>query len=91
MFGQSMAVSAIRCTLSYLVLPFVLPLVGVTAGLDAGVGLVLGPVAVAANLVSIHRFRSSRHSYRRYAIAANVVMIAALVVLFAGDLNAVLS
>jgi hypothetical protein len=86
-----MLISAVRCTLSYLVFPFVLPLIGITAGLDSGVGLIVGPIAIAANLFSIHRFWSADHKYKVQTSMLNVAMIVALAVLLVGDVNDVLS
>ena len=88
-FRASLAVSAIRCTLTYLVFPFVLPLVGISAGLDGPAGLVLGPIAIAANGYSIHRFWSSDHRLRLPVMLVNVVFIVGLTILLIGDARSV--
>ena len=86
-FSGSLAISAVRCTLSYLVLPFVLPIIGITAGMDAEVGVLLTPVAIAANLYSMQRFWTSRHRYRVAACLVNAAFIVLLSVLLVGDLR----
>ena len=87
-FSGSIAISAVRCTLSYLVLPFVLPIIGLTAGIDAELGVLLTPVAIAANLFSMQRFWASDHRYKLAACAVNATFIVLLSVLLAGDLSA---
>ena len=44
-----------------------------------------------ANLFSIHRFWSVDHKYKVHTGVLNIAMIAALFVLFIGDLDAVLA
>jgi hypothetical protein len=85
-FSQSMMVSAVRCILTYLVLPFVAPLLGFAAGVGPVVGIVIGVVAITFNIRTIRRFWMADHRWRwAYTLVGGTVM-AMLVVLIALDL-----
>jgi hypothetical protein len=55
-FGTSMLISAIRCTLTYVVLPLLGPVLGLTGSVGPVVGLVIGAVSMVAIAFSIRRF-----------------------------------
>ena len=61
-FSTSMVISGIRCVLTYLVFPLLLPVLGVTGGVGPGVGLAIGTVAVGFNIWSILRFWRTDHN-----------------------------
>lgn len=84
-FTTSVLVSATRCLLTYVVLPFVAPAVGFAAGVGPWVGIPLSVVAVAANVVSIRRFWYVEHPRRWLYTAIGVAVIALLVVLLGQD------
>lgn len=90
-FSLSILVSAVRCLLTYVVFPWILPLLGLAGGVGPAVGLLVGVVAIAANLVSIRRFRSSTHPWRRPLMALNSVVIALLLVLVGIDVAELVS
>ncbi len=88
-FSKSMVVSGIRCTLAYVLIPYVFPLVGFGAGAGPWIGLPIGLAAIVANVVSIVRFGRSDHRWKRPVIAINsavIVLLAILVVIDAADL-----
>ena len=89
-FGISMLVSAIRCTLTYVVLPFVTPLIGLAPGVGPVLGITVGVVAIAANVYSLQRFWRSGHRWRRPITVLHVSVIVLLLVLIALDLNELL-
>ncbi|NDH76677.1 MAG: hypothetical protein EBY52_08090, partial [Actinobacteria bacterium] len=60
-FSRSILVSAVRCTFTYLLIPFGFPLIGLSAGVGPWIGLPVGLVAIAANVVSIRRFHRADH------------------------------
>lgn len=71
----SLLVSTVRCLLTYIVLPFVLPIVHVGAGVTPVIGLVLGSVAIVANVASVRRFWAADHRYRwHYTVLASVIV-----------------
>ncbi|MCU1357938.1 MAG: hypothetical protein JWM89_3356 [Acidimicrobiales bacterium] len=63
-FQKSMLISATRCTLTYVVFPFVLPAVGFAA--QGAVGVVVGLVAMVCDVFTIRRFFAVDHKYRWY-------------------------
>jgi hypothetical protein len=87
LFSVSIVVSGIRCLLTYVVFPWVLPVLGIAGGVGPAVGLAVSAVAIAANVLSIRRFRASRHPWRKPVIALNVSVIVLLVVLMILDLR----
>ena len=89
-FSLSIIVSAVRCTLTYVVFPWVLPALGVARGVGPGIGLVIGTVAIAANGLSIRRFWASDHRWKWPITALNGGIIMLLSILLVVDLNSVL-
>ncbi len=84
-FNLSMLVSGIRCVLAYVVLPFATPLLGIAPGVGPVLGIAIGAVAVAANVVSLRRFWRVRHRWRRPITVLHVSVISLLLVLMALD------
>ena len=84
-FSISILISAIRCTLTYIVFPWILPLLGIAKGVGPGVGVTVGVVAIFFNVLSIRRFRRSTHPWRRAMMALNSCVIVLLLVLVALD------
>lgn len=85
-FSVSMLVSAIRCTLSYVVLPFALPVLGLAPGVGPVLGVTIGVIAIAANVFSVRRFWRARHPWRRPITALHVGVIGLLLFLIIVDL-----
>jgi hypothetical protein len=90
-FSLSMVVSGVRCLLTYIVFPWILPLLGLAGGVGPAVGVFVGVVAIAFNVLSIRRFRSSTISWRRPLMALNSLVIAFLVVLVVLDVGELVS
>ncbi len=84
-FSLSMLVSGIRCVLAYVILPFVTPLLGIAPGVGPGLGIVIGTVAIGANLFSMRRFWVLRHPWRKPIMALHISVISFLLVLVALD------
>ena len=85
-FSTAMVISGIRCALTYVVLPFLAPLVGISSGVGPWIGLPLGLVAIAANVLSIHRFWNSDHRWKWPMSLINGAVIGLLTVFLAIDL-----
>jgi hypothetical protein len=85
-FSQSMLVSAVRCILTYIVLPFVTPLLGLAAGVGPVLGIAIGVVAITFNVRTIRRFWMAEHRWRWAYTAIGGTVMAMLVVLIALDL-----
>ena len=84
-FSKSVVISGIRCLLTYIVFPFVAPLVGIASSTGAVIGVLIGLVAIVFNVLSIRRFFASNHPYRWWASAMNAAVIVLLLVLFVVD------
>lgn len=84
-FSVSMLVSGIRCALAYVILPFVTPFLGIAPGVGPGLGIVIGAVAIGANLFSMRRFWVLRHPWRKPITALHIGVIVFLLVLVTLD------
>lgn len=85
-FSTSMLVSAFRCLLTYVVLPFVAPALGVAADVGPGLGIAIGLVAIGSNVLTIRRFHRADHRWRWGYTAIAVSVIGLLVVLMVEDI-----
>jgi len=84
-FSKSVVISGIRCTLTYLIFPFVAPLIGITSSVGAVIGVLIGVVAIVFNIMSIRRLFAADHPYKWWAGAMNMAVIVLLLVLFVVD------
>jgi hypothetical protein len=84
-------ISAVRCTLTYIVLPFITPFVGLAPGVGPLIGLLVGAVALASNVFSIRRFWRADHRLKKPITVLHVLVISLLVVLMYRDLVELLS
>ena len=90
-FNMSIIVSGIRCTLAYVVLPFVTPFLGLAPGVGPALGIPIAVVAIVANVVSIRRFWRAQHRWRRPITALHIAVIAFMVVLIVLDTRTLLA
>ena len=90
-FNTSIIISGIRCTLAYVVLPFIAPLIGLAPGVGPLIGIPVATVAIVANVVSIRRFHRAQHPWRVPITILNVLIIGLMVVLIANDLRTFLT
>jgi hypothetical protein len=63
-FETALLVSAVRCTARYIVLPFVLPLLGVATGATLGILLTLDVIAAIAIVATLRRLWRLQHPRR---------------------------
>jgi hypothetical protein len=91
LFSLSIVISGTRCLLTYIVFPWVLPVLGIAGGVGPVVGVVVGVVAIAFNLLSIRRWRASGHAWRVPLMTFNSVVIVFLIVLVALDVSELVS
>jgi hypothetical protein len=68
-FSASIFLSALRCLLSYIVLPVVLPLLGVAKGVGPAIGIPIGVLALTFDYLGIRRFWLADHR-QRWAFSA---------------------
>ena len=86
-FSTSILVSAVRCTLAYVVFPWILPLFGLAGGVGPGIGLAVGVVAIGFNIASIRRFHRADHHWKWAITALNCAVIVMLSVLAVIDIS----
>ena len=75
----SVVVSGIRCLLTYIVLPFVVPFLGLAAGVTPVIGAVIGIIAAVCIVSSMRRFWRSDHRARWGYTAFGAAMLLFLV------------
>ncbi len=76
--GGSMVWVAIRCTLQYVVLPFILPWFGVTGVFSAALSLVIEAVALVMIAYNVKRLWSTSWRWRYVALSAGMLAIMGL-------------
>ncbi len=87
LFSGSILLSALRCLLSYVVLPVLSPLLGAAASVGPAVGLPIGVVALYFDVRGIRRFWLAGHRRRWEITGVYVVVMALVVTLVAGDVS----
>ncbi len=71
----SLIISALRCTIVYIVLPFVFPIIGASRVTTTSISFLACGVAIVSAAISIRRFWRSEHRMRWvYTIAAIAVI-----------------
>lgn len=85
-FQRSMLVSAVRCLLTYIVLPFALPAVGFAKGVGPVIGIVIGLIALTFNVFTIRRFHIAAHKWRWHYTAIVACVMVLLLVLMVQDI-----
>lgn len=75
-FQTSILVATVRCLLMYIVFPFVLPALGLAAGVGPAIGLPIGIAAIVAITMSVRRFWRADHSKRwHYTVIGTTVVV----------------
>lgn len=82
--------SALRCTVQYVVLPFVLPWVGVATSVSVWVTLVLGGIAIASLTRNVRYLWRLRHAQRWRYLGFAVIVAASLALFMVIDLHRVI-
>lgn len=85
LFTGSLAFVALRCTLRYVALPFLLPLVGLSGGLSALIALAIDAVAATTILLNVRRLWHTSWRWRYVGLGA--VMMVVIAILAWGDLQ----
>lgn len=84
-FQRSMLISATRCTLTYIVFPFVLPAFGIATSVGPALGLTIGALALVCDVFSIRRFFAADHRWRWHFTVVALCVITLLTVLLVED------
>ncbi|KXK24840.1 MAG: hypothetical protein UZ15_CFX003000101 [Chloroflexi bacterium OLB15] len=87
-FTFSLIVSGIRCTLMYIVLPFVLPVIGITGAFASQIDIAINLVAMGALIYSVRRFWQINYEWKLLYTLVAIVAFVILAVFIALDLRA---
>ena len=86
-FGLALFISATRCLLQYIFLPFLLPLVGLSAQVPVWVSLLLSAVAFVFLVSSLRRFWKFKHPRRYSYLPLALLKLIVLMIFVLSDLN----
>jgi hypothetical protein len=89
-FQTSVMVAAFRCLVMYILLPFVLPAIGIAAGVGPWIGLPIAVAAIVAVTMSIRRFWRADHSKRWHYTVVGTVVIGFMIYEIVHDLGDIL-
>jgi len=83
-FSASIFLSALRCLLSYIVMPVVLPAIGLARGVGPAIGIPIGLLALTFDYLGIRRFWLADHRQRwafsaLYAVVGTMVLVLLIV------------
>ena len=85
LFTVSMVVTAIRCIIAYVALPFLTPFIGLAPGVGPVLGITISVIAIGANLWSMRRFWVLDHRWKKPVTVLHVAVIILLLVLIGVD------
>lgn len=63
-FSRSIAISATRCLITYVLLPILRPLVDLSGGVGPALGLTVGAVSMVAIVFAVRGFFAADHKWR---------------------------
>lgn len=86
-FRRSMTISGIRCTLTYVVFPIVLPAFSFLKGVGPIIGILVGSLALVFDTLTIRRFFAVDHRYRWWFSAVAFSIMILLTVLLVQDVS----
>jgi len=86
-FSFALLFSGVRCILMYVVLPFILPIIGVAGDFGLYIDIVINVVAIGAIFYSLRRFWIVDYKYKWQYLGVAVVALAVLVAFIALDVS----
>jgi hypothetical protein len=79
-FSRSIAVSAVRCLLTYVTLPLLGPVLGVSGTVGPWLGLTLGLISMIAIVAAVRRLFAANHRWRwGYTVFGGAVFVLLIV------------
>jgi hypothetical protein len=85
-FNFSLIFTGVRCTLQYVVLPFILPVIGLAANVALPLLLAINIFAVISMLYSVRRFWQIDYRHKWTYLIMSLVILAALTAFIADDI-----
>jgi hypothetical protein len=89
-FSRSIALSATRCLITYVVVPVLGPLLNLSGGVGPVLGLIIGAVSMVAIIAATRRFFAADHRWRWGYVGVGGVIFVLLIVQAAFDIAALL-
>lgn len=89
--SRSIALSAARCIITYLVLPLLGPIVGLRGGVGPIIGLLIGAVSMVAIVAAARRFFAADHKWRWHYVGVGGAIFVLLIVQAAVDVSDLLN
>ena len=86
LFSVSILLSALRCLLTYIVLPIITPLIGAATSVGPALGIPLSIVALAFDVMAIRRFWLARHRWRWAMTVIYLAVMGLVTALLVGDI-----
>lgn len=92
LFSLAMVISGLRCTLSYVIVPFILPALGIgaLAGFGPEIGIPIGVAALFFDVKGIRRFWVANHKWRWQMSFIYLAVIGLVLYLVIADIVALL-
>ena len=88
LFSLSIALSASRCLLTYIILPVITPVIGPAAGYGPALGIPLAVVALIFDALAVRRFWIAEHRWRRAITGLYAIVMAMVIGLLIHDIVA---
>ncbi len=85
--GWSVIFSGVRCILQYAILPFVLPLIGISMTVATPLLMVITGIAIVSIVFSLRRFWKINYRYRWHYLAMAVISLVILIMFLLQDLH----
>jgi len=86
-FNLSLAISGVRCIIQYMILPFVLPVIGLAANWAVPISLAVNLIAVAAIFFSLRRFWQTNYKGKWQYLGIALVALIFIAVFIYTDLT----
>ena len=86
-FSSSIAISAVRCLLTYVLIPLLGPVLGVTGSVGPWLGITLGLVSMIAIVFAVRRLFAANHRWRWGYLAFGGAVFVLLIVQGAIDIS----
>jgi hypothetical protein len=85
-FNVSIAISALRCLLSYVVFPIVTPLLGAATKVGPAIGLPIAVIALFFDALGIRRFWMADHRWKWLMTGIYALVMILVTILLVGDI-----
>ena len=86
-FSIGIVLSALRCLLTYVLLPIITPVLGAATSIGPALGIPLSLVALVFDVIGIRRFWMARHRWRWEMTVVYLAVMGLVVALLVGDIG----